>query len=462
MGAIPRLIATLVCTVAVGLALSLIVPATHAQSDQPIVVVAKMDGPITPVMARYINRAISRAEDRSASALVIEMNTPGGLSSAMDDIIDDILQSKVPVIVYVSPANARAASAGVYITYASHVAVMAPSTNIGSASPVMTGSTGNAESDATMKKKVTNDAVARITNLAQLRGRNVEWAVSAVEDAANITSQQALDMHVIDMIEPNLDQLLADVNGRTVNLASGPVTLNTANAQIQTVDMGWLEQFLQMLADSTLAYLLVSFGMLGIFIELSHPGISFPGIFGGIALLLGLLGLGSLPVAWGGLAFMALGFVLFVIDIFVASAGLLTIGGLISFLIGSNILISNGAPSDQQIPNYVTWTMTACLAGAALLLGMVVAKSQLRRPKTGKPGMIGQIGVTRTALDPSGMVLVFGELWAATAEQPPIAPGQNVSVTAVNGMSLLVRRATAEEVIAFSDVADRRAVVPVQ
>jgi membrane-bound serine protease (ClpP class) len=462
MGAIPRLIATLVCTVAVGLVLSLIVPATHAQSDQPIVVVAKMDGPITPVMARYIGRAISRAEDRSASALVIEMNTPGGLSSAMDDIIDDILHSKVPVIVYVSPTNARAASAGVYITYASHIAAMAPSTNIGSASPVMTGSTGNAQSDATMKEKVTNDAVARITNLAQLRGRNVEWAVSAVEDAANITSQQALDLHVIDLLEPSRDQLLADVNGRTVNLESGPVTLNTANAQIQNVDMGFLEQFLQMLADSTLAYLLVSFGMLGIFIELSHPGISFPGIFGGIALLLGLLGLGSLPVAWGGLAFMALGFVLFVIDIFVASAGLLTIGGLISFLIGSNILISNGAPSDQQIPAYVTWTMTACLAGAALLLGMVVAKSQLRRPQTGKPGMIGQIGVTRTALDPSGMVLVFGELWAATAETPPIAPGQNVAVTAVNGMSLLVRRATAEEVIAFSDVADRRAVVPVQ
>ena len=462
MGAIPRLIATLVCTVAVGLVLSLIVPATHAQSDQPIVVVAKMDGPVTPVMARYIHRAISRAEDRSASALVIEMNTPGGLSSAMDDIIDDILHSKVPVIVYVSPTNARAASAGTYITYASHIAAMAPSTNIGSASPVMTGSTGNAQSDATMKEKVTNDAVARITYLAELRGRNVEWAVSAVKDAANITSQQALDMHVIDLLEPNLNQLLAEVNGRTVNLESGPFTLNTANAQIQTVNMGFLEQFLQMLADSTLAYLLVSFGMLGLFIELSHPGISFPGIFGGIALLLGLLGLGGLPVAWGGLAFMALGFVLFVIDIFVASAGLLTIGGLISFLIGSNILISNGAPSDMQIPNYVTWTMTACLAGAALLLGMVVARSQLRRPKTGKAGMIGQVGVTRTVLDPDGMVLVFGELWAATAEEPPIAPGQNVVVTAVNGLSVRVRRATVDEMIAFSDVADRRVVVPVQ
>ncbi|HYP60419.1 MAG TPA: nodulation protein NfeD [Thermomicrobiales bacterium] len=462
MGAIPRLIATLVCAVAVGLVLSLIVPATHAQSDQPIVVVAKMDGPVTPVMARYIHRAISRAEDRSASALVIEMNTPGGLSSAMDDIIDDILHSKVPVIVYVSPTNARAASAGTYITYASHIAAMAPSTNIGSASPVMTGSTGNAQSDATMKEKVTNDAVARITYLAELRGRNVEWAVSAVKDAANITSQQALDMHVIDLLEPNLNQLLAEVNGRTVNLESGPFTLNTANAQIQTVNMGFLEQFLQMLADSTLAYLLVSFGMLGLFIELSHPGISFPGIFGGIALLLGLLGLGGLPVAWGGLAFMALGFVLFVIDIFVASAGLLTIGGLISFLIGSNILISNGAPSDMQIPNYVTWTMTACLAGAALLLGMVVARSQLRRPKTGKAGMIGQVGVTRTVLDPDGMVLVFGELWAATAEEPPIAPGQNVVVTAVNGLSVRVRRATVDEMIAFSDVADRRVVVPVQ
>ena len=300
MGAIPRLIATLVCAVAVGLVLSLIVPATHAQSDQPIVVVAKMDGPVTPVMARYIHRAISRAEDRSASALVIEMNTPGGLSSAMDDIIDDILHSKVPVIVYVSPTNARAASAGTYITYA------VPHRGHGARRPTsvpprrcMTGSTGNAQSDATMKEKVTNDAVARITYLAELRGRNVEWAVSAVKDAANITSQQALDLHVIDLLEPNLNQLLAEVNGRTVNLESGPFTLNTANAQIQTVDMGFLEQFLQMLADSTLAYLLVSFGMLGTRSSSCRiPGISFPGIFGGIALLLGLLGLGGLP--WPG------------------------------------------------------------------------------------------------------------------------------------------------------------------
>jgi membrane-bound serine protease (ClpP class) len=462
MGAIPRLIASLICAVAVGLVLSLVAPATNAQSDQPLVLVAKIDGPITPVMARYIGRAVSKAEDRNAAALVLEMNTPGGLSTAMDDIIDDIVQSTVPVIVYVSPVNARAASAGVYITYASHIAVMAPSTNIGSASPVMTGTSGNVTTDETMERKVMNDAVARITNLAQLRGRNVDWAVSAVRDAANITSQQALDLHVIDLIEPNLDQLLADVNGRTVNLNSGPVTLNTANAKVENVDMGLIEQFLQMLADSTLAYLLVSFGMLGLFIELSHPGIGVPGIFGGIALILGLLGLGSLPVVWAGLAFMVLAFVLFVLDLFVPSAGLLTVGGLISFLIGSNILFAGSAPGSLRASKAVIYTMTACLGVSAVLLGMAVVRARFRKTKTGKAGMIGQIGVARTDLAPDGMVLVFGELWAATAEGPPIEEGQNVYVLAVSGLSLRVRRATVEEVIALTDVVDRRAVVPVR
>jgi membrane-bound serine protease (ClpP class) len=413
-------------------------------------------------MARYLGRAINRAEDKSAQVLVIEMNTPGGLGSAMDDIIDDILQSKVPVVVYVAPINARAASAGVYITYASHIAVMAPSTNIGSASPILTGSSGNITTDETLGRKIMNDAIARITNLAQLRGRNVDWAVKAVRDADNITSQEALDLGVIDLIEPDLESLLAEINGRTVTTESGVVTINTANARIEKVKLGIVGEFLQLLADPTLAYLLVSFGMLGIYLELSHPGISVPGIFGAISLLLGLLGLDSLPVAWVGLALMMLAFVLFVLDLFVPSFGLLTIGGLLSFVIGSNILIGEGSPKDLQIPRYLTYTMTACMAAVAALLGMIVLRGQFRGKKRGAAGLVGQVGLVRTTLDPEGMVLVFGEIWTAVAADAPVNAGEHVTVEAVHGLKATVRRSTEAEIANSTNRGDSRAVVPVR
>jgi membrane-bound serine protease (ClpP class) len=462
--AVPRLVLALICAFPIwlGIGLILISPTVDAQSDQPLVMVADIDGPITPVIARYVHRAVDKANDRSAETLVITLNTPGGLSTAMDDIVDDIVRSKTPVVVYVSPINARAASAGVYITYASHIAVMAPSTNIGSASPILTGSSGNITSDETLERKVMNDAIARITNLAELRGRNVEWAISAVKDAANITSQQALDLGVIDLIEPDLTTLLADINGRTVTTEAGQITLNTTNARVDEINLGLIERFLQLLAEPTLAYLLVSFGLLALYIELSNPGLGVPGIFGGIALLLGLLGLGSLPVAWVGLGLMVLAFALFIADLFVPSLGMLTIGGLVSFVIGSNILIAEGSPRDLQVPQPIVYTMTACLAVAAALLGMAVVRVQFRRTQTGKAGMIGQVGVARTRLAPDGMVLVFGEIWSATSPEAVIEAGEHVAVTAVNGLSLDVRPATAEEVIASVDTGDRRAIIPVR
>jgi membrane-bound serine protease (ClpP class) len=442
--------------------LALLAPSTSAQSNQPLVIVATVDGPITPVVARYIDRAVDRAEERNAAALVIELDTPGGLGSAMDDIVDDILGSEVPVIVYVAPVNARAASAGVFITYAAHIAAMAPSTNIGSASPILTGSGGTINADETMERKVMNDAIARITNLAELRGRNVDWAVSAVRDAANITSQQALDIGVIDLIAPDLETLLNQVDGRTVTTADGPVTLTTANARTDVIGFTWIEELLQLLAEPTLAYLLVSFGLLGLYVELSNPGLGAPGIFGGIALLLGLLGLGSLPVAWVGLGLMALAFVLFIVDLFVPSLGLLTVGGLLSFLIGSNILIADNTPSDLQVPREIVWTMTACLALGAVMIGIAVVKGQFRRTRTGKAGMIGQVGTARTELNPDGMVMVFGEIWSATSGGEPIPADAEVTVEEVRGLRLRVRPATAAEIAASRTSGDPRAVVPVR
>ncbi len=434
----------------------------RAQDDQTLVVVATIDGEIDDVAADYIERAVDRAEEQRATALVIQLNTTGGLSSAMDDIVDDIVHSAVPVVVYVSPSNARAASAGVFITYAGHIAAMAPSTNIGSASPILIGSTGSDESDETLTRKVRNDAIARITNLAELRGRNVDWAVSAVEDAENITADVALDLHVVDLIAPDLATLLTAINGQTVQTEAGPVTIDTANVKIEHVEMTAFEQVRSFLANPTLAYLLVTFGLIALFIELANPGIGIAGVTGSVALILGLIGLGSLPVEWLGLGLMALAFVLFIVDLFVPSLGLLTISGIACFLVGSNILIDDGTPSNYQVSRAVIWTMTACFGATAILLGFVVVRSQLHPPKTGMPGMVGQVGVVRTALDPDGQILVFGEIWTAQSSVGPILPGEQVTVERSKKLKLTVRRATSEEIEGARVVGDRRIVVPVQ
>ena len=435
---------------------------TGAQSENPLVIVATIDGEIDNVAADYLHRALERAHDENATALIIELNTRGGLSTAMDDIVDDIVRSAVPVVVYVSPPNARAASAGVFITYASHIAAMAPTTNIGSASPILIGSTGSDESDETLTRKVRNDAIARITNLAELRGRNVNWAVSAVENAENITADQALELHVVDLISPDLPTLLASINGQTVQTEAGPVTIDTTSVTIEHMQMTAFEQVRSFLANPTLAYLLVTFGLIALFIELANPGIGIPAVAGSLSLILGLIGLGSLPVEWIGLGLMALAFVLFIVDLFVPSLGLLTIGGIVCFLVGSNILIDDGTPSNYQVSRAVIWTMTACFGATAILLGFVVVRSQLKPPKTGMPGMVGQVGVVRTALDPEGQIMVFGEIWSAQSSAGPIQQGEHVTVERSRKLKLTVRRATSEEIEGARVVGDRRVVIAVQ
>jgi len=245
----------------------------HAQDLPPRVVLLHVDGAITPMMANYLHRGLQQAQREQVNAIVVQMNTPGGLSSAMDDIVTDFLQSPIPVIVYVAPPGARAASAGVFITYAAHIAAMAPTTNIGSASPVFLGPSGEATSpDQTMRQKVVNDAVAKIRNLATLRGRNADWAEQAVREAVNITADQALQLHVIDLIAPTLPDLLAQVDGRVVKVATGDVVLHTRDAQVIPISMSLSERFFQLLTDPNIAYILLSLGMLGLFFELANPG----------------------------------------------------------------------------------------------------------------------------------------------------------------------------------------------
>jgi membrane-bound serine protease (ClpP class) len=408
-----------------------------------------IDGTITPVMARYLSRAINDAEDDGADALIVQMDTPGGLSSAMDDMIRDILESKVPVVVYVAPRGARAASAGVYITYAAHVAAMAPGTNIGSASPIFLDETGNVtDGSDTLQRKVTNDAVAQITNLANLRGRNSVWAEDAVRNAVNITADQAVQMNVVDLEAPDIDTLLDEIDGRTVQMSSGTMTLQTKDDAINTIDMGVLESFLQLIADPTIAYILLSFGMLGLFLELTHPGVIVPGVVGGLCLLLGLYSLGTLPVNWTGVLLIIFAFILFAADLYVPSFGTLTLGGIFSFVIGSYLLIGSDAPPGFEVSRPVIWAMTGCLVVFFLWLASLVVRTRLRPPYTGKQALIGEVGEVRQALEPAGMVYVYGELWSATTDGTvaSIPVGTAVKVVDINGMKMRVRPATEQEV----------------
>ncbi len=445
--------------------------ARAATPGDPVVIVAKIDGTITPVMARYVERVIKRAERDQAAAIVLQMDTPGGLSTAMDDIVRSILGSEVPVVVYVAPRGARAASAGVFITYAAHIAAMAPGTNIGSATPIFMGEDGSAQDGSdTLQRKVTNDAVSQIKNLAQLRGRNAEWAEKAVREAANITADEAVALHVVDLLAPDLPSLLEEIDGRTVQMASGTMTLATRGVTVRNLDMTIFEEFLQLIADPTIAYLLLSLGLLGIWIELSNPGITLPGVAGAIALILGLFALGTLSVNWTGVLLIALAFVLLIVDLFVPSLGLLTIGGLVSFVIGSYLLFGDEAAPGYEVSRTAIWALTACLLAFALFLGWSVMRARLRPPATGKESLVGQIGEVRSPLAPSGMVHIQGELWRATLEgaAPAELPvGSRVVVTRVDGLRLVVRPATDEDLQQVAGgrrpaTGDRREVISVR
>lgn len=429
-------------TLALGLVLTL--QSVGSQSGTPQVRIIEIDGTITPAMASYVDRTMRGAQRDDVAAIILRIDTPGGLSTAMDDIVNDILQSEVPVIAWVGPANARAASAGVYITYAAHIAAMAPGTNIGSASPIQLGGDDEQTGATTAERKAMNDAIARIENLARLRGRNVDWAISAVRDADNITADKALDLGVVNLLAPDIPTLLHDIDGMQVQLANGDaVTLHTDGAETKTASMNLIEDILQLISDPTIAYLLLSFGGLGIFLELSNPGQFVPGIIGVVCFILGFYALGTLPVNWTGALLIGLGFGLFFLDLFVSSFGLLLIGGLAAFIVGSYMLVDDTVPGYGTVSRPVIWTAAALILASALLIGSLVLKTLRSKPKTGKSALVGEVAVVRKALAPTGMVFIDGELWAATAEgldpDASIPAGAFVEVMALRGLQLTVR-----------------------
>jgi len=406
----------------------------EASAASPQVDVLRVEGTINPVLAGYIDRGIGLAEERGASVCIIELDTPGGLDSSMRQIVQRILEADVPIVVYVPPGG-RAASAGAFITLASHVAAMAPGTEIGAAHPVALGEEGM---DETMEEKVVNDAVAYIRSIAEARGRNADWAEEAVRESRSSPSSEALELGVIDIVADNLDDLIAQLDGRQVTLLSGEeVTLQTEGADHDYIDMRAIERFLFIIADPNIAYILLSLGMLGIMVELFNPGTIFPGVVGAICLLLSFYSLGMLPVNYAGVLLIVLAFGLFVAEVFITSHGLLTFGGIASLTVGSMILM--GSPFFQINPGVIAGVVIVVTASCVFVIGAIV-RTHRRRQQTGREAMVGTVAVARTTLDPKGTVFVHGERWEATVDEGKVELGEEVVITKVEGLRLRVTK----------------------
>ena len=406
-------------------------PATQAE---PFVVLATYDGIINPVSAEYLHDALAWAEEGGAQALIVALNTPGGLDTSMRLIIKDISGANIPVVVYVSPSSGRAASAGVFITMAAHVAAMAPGTNIGAAHPV---NMGGGEMDNTMKEKVENDSVAYIKSIAQQRGRNAAWAEDAVRKSVSVTEREAVKLKVVDVVAEDLPALLKQLEGRSVNLPSGPIVLKTAAASVREFPMGLRLEWLKAISDPNIAYLLMTIGTIGIIAELYSPGAILPGIVGAISLILAFYSFQSLPVNYAGVLLFLLGIVFFLLEASVTSYGLLAIGGVISMLIGSVMLIKTDVEFFRISWLVILPVVTLAAVCALLIVGMGV-KAMRKPPVTGREEMVGLVGIAKTAFAPQGQLAVHGELWEAVSEQP-LRPGDEAEVTGVEGLRLRVK-----------------------
>jgi len=445
------------CLIALLMIATVFAAAPESQMAHPEVVVLRVDAAISPASASYVVHGIADAQSRHAEAIVLELDTPGGLSSSMRDIIKAILASPVPVVGYVAPSGARAASAGTYIMYASHVAAMAPATNIGAATPVsLTGggsvplpssSSGKpaAAGESTEIRKATNDAVAYIRALAERRGRNADWAEQAVREATSVSAQQALKLHVIDLIAPDLTQLLADIDGRKVETAAGTRVLHTRAASVATISPGWRSQFLGVIANPSVAYILLLIGLGGLVMEGMHPGGILPGVVGAICLLLALYAFQLLPVNFAGLALILLGVILIVSEAFVPAYGVLGTGGVISFVIGSVIFMHTGVPGyGIALPVVIG----LAIAAAGVLAGIVwmAVRSHKQPVVSGREEMVGAIAEVVADFEGRGAVHVHGERWQARSDVP-LSRGQIVSVTGMHGLVLDVKPvATPKEV----------------
>ncbi len=419
--------------VAVGLALAVCQPFFSHPVHAKEIAVANYEGVINPVAAEYLHDALDFAQSAGTEALILKLDTPGGLDTSMRLMIKDITGSPLPVIVFVSPSGGRAASAGVFITMAAHVAVMAPGTNIGAAHPV---AMGGGEMDNTMKEKVENDSVAYIKSIAEQRGRNVSWAEDAVRKSVSVTEQEALKLKIIDVIAEDIPSLVRQLQGRSIVLPHGPVTLSSEPPTLREFPMGTRLELLKALSDPNIAYLLMSIGTIGIMAELYSPGAILPGIIGAISLILAFYSLQSLPVNYAGALLVILGVVFLLLEISVTSYGLLGLGGVTAMTLGGLFLIKSDAPYLQVSFPFLIPTVIA--VGALTGVGAWIAVKGTRgKPMTGAEGMIGSIGTATTDLNPHGRITVQGEIWQAVSHTP-IRQGEAVEVMSIDGLTLTV------------------------
>jgi len=417
------------------LGLSLLFPVSGKAGEGAFVSVVRIEGIISAHTSEFMISAIHQAQREGAEALVIELDTPGGLDISMREILKEMLGSPTPIVVYVSPSGARAASAGVFITIAAHVAAMAPGTNIGAAHPV---SMGGEKMDKEMSKKVVNDAAAYLRSISEQRGRNAKWAEEAVRRSVSATEKEALNLRIIDLVSPSLEDLLSKIDGRTVKTPKGMVTLHTKGMPVKRVEMGFRDKVLKVISDPTIAYIFLILGFYGLFFELSNPGSILPGIVGGIFLILAFFAFQTLPVNYAGLLLILFAMILFLAEVKVMSHGLLTTGGIISMILGSLMLVDSPIPS-LRISRTVILVAVLVTTGFFVFVVTKGLHIQMKKPTTGWEGLVGEVGVVRARIDPEGQIAVRGEIWTAFCDEA-VEAGEKVRVLEVVGLKVKVEK----------------------
>jgi membrane-bound serine protease (ClpP class) len=405
------------------------------------VVIIELEGAINPGTATFLTRGLEDAERGDSTLVIVRLDTPGGLASSMRTMVKAILNSPVPVVVYVAPQGAGAASAGVMVTVAAHVAAMAPGTNIGAAHPV---GAGGRDIEKTMSDKVVNDMASYGRGIAQDKGKNAEWVEKAIRESVSITAEEAVERKVIDLVATDVDDLLKRLDGREITLQKGKVVLKTKDLVKRHYQPGFRDKILKTISDPNIAYILMMIGLAGLYFELSHPGAIFPGVIGAISLILAFYSFQTLPVNYAGLLLIVLAIILFIAEVKIASYGMLSLGGVVSLTLGSIMLFEDlGVSLKLMMPTIVL------IAGFFIVVSTLAFRAYRSRPKGGMEGLMGEMGLVKKPIDPEGLIFVHGELWRAISKER-IDVGERVEVEGAEGLVLKVKKAASENSRSFS------------
>jgi membrane-bound serine protease (ClpP class) len=429
-----RTVRRMLSPIATGAALVclLMVWGTPGWCKQGEALIIDLEGPINPATANFLTRGIEDAEKSDAIVAIVRLDTPGGLASSMRTMVKAIMNSRVPVVVYVAPRGAGAASAGVMVTEAAHVAAMAPGTNIGAAHPV---SAGGKDIEKTMSEKVVNDMASYGRGIAQERGRNAEWVEKAIRESVSITAEEAVEKKVVDLTAPDVDALLKLLDGREVVLKDGKRVLKTIDLEKRFYRPGFRDKVLRVISDPNIAYILMMIGLAGLYFELAHPGAIFPGVIGAMSLILAFYSFQTLPVNYAGLLLIALAIILFIAEVKVSSFGMLALGGIISLALGSIMLFE-----DVRVSLRLMAPTIILVGGFFVVVSALAFRAHRARPKLGIDGLTGEIGLVKEPIDPEGLIFVHGEYWRARSTEK-IEPGEKVEVEGADGLILRVKKA---------------------